>query len=98
MSVAVRESVVNAIKHGNGMDESKRVALEFTLHPSALEVEVADQGEGFDPERGPRSRGPGEPAEGRRPRHLLHEVVHGQRRYSFPKGGGTVVRMIKKLA
>ena len=26
MSVAVRESVVNAIKHGNQHDESKRVA------------------------------------------------------------------------
>ena len=27
MSVAVRESVVNAIKHGNRLDENKRVSL-----------------------------------------------------------------------
>src|SRR5262245_64947421 len=49
MSVAVRESVVNAIKHGNKQDESKRVHVVFTLHDRALEVEVKDQGQGFDP-------------------------------------------------
>ena len=49
MSVAVRESVVNAIKHGNQQDESKRVHVRFTLKDRALEVEVGDQGKGFDP-------------------------------------------------
>jgi serine/threonine-protein kinase RsbW len=48
MSVAVRESVVNAIKHGNRQDETKRVEIRFTLLDRALEVEVRDQGEGFD--------------------------------------------------
>src|SRR5512143_1307440 len=50
MSVAVRESVVNAIKHGNGQDEAKRVFVDFTLHESALEVQVRDEGRGFDPQ------------------------------------------------
>ncbi len=50
MTVAVRESVVNAIKHGNKLDESKRVELSFVLHPDLLEVEVSDEGRGFDPE------------------------------------------------
>src|SRR4029450_2947773 len=49
MSVAVRESVVNAIKHGNQQDESKRVLVRFTLHERALEVGGRDQGTGFDP-------------------------------------------------
>src|SRR5512138_2294606 len=49
MSVAVRESVVNAIKHGNRQDTAKRVFLQFTLHEGALEVEVRDEGSGFDP-------------------------------------------------
>ena len=36
VSVAVRESVINAIKHGNGNDEQKRVFVEFTpLHADA---------------------------------------------------------------
>ena len=53
VSVAVRESVVNAIKHGNREDEDKRVTVEFTLTPAdaptRLTVRVVDQGEGFDP-------------------------------------------------
>jgi len=36
MSVAVRESVVNAIKHGNRQDERKRVHVQFTIHDRAL--------------------------------------------------------------
>jgi serine/threonine-protein kinase RsbW len=54
VSVAVRESVVNAIKHGNQHDESKRVSVEFTpvpaQNPRELVIRVQDQGEGFDPE------------------------------------------------
>jgi serine/threonine-protein kinase RsbW len=54
VGVAVRESVVNAIKHGNQGDESKRVVVEFTPVPSRepeeLVIRVEDEGEGFDPE------------------------------------------------
>ena len=54
VSVAVRESVVNAIKHGNKNDESKRVIVEFTPvpmdEPKELIIRVQDEGEGFDPE------------------------------------------------
>jgi serine/threonine-protein kinase RsbW len=53
VSVAVRESVINAIKHGNREIEEKRVTVEFTLRhagkPAQLMVRVVDQGEGFDP-------------------------------------------------
>ena len=53
VSVAVRESVVNAIKHGNQGDESKRVVVEFTPvpphDPEQLVIRVEDEGEGFDP-------------------------------------------------
>src|SRR6185503_7691797 len=49
IGVAVRESVINAIKHGNQL-----VTVEFTLAPVAepgeLIVRVLDQGEGFEPE------------------------------------------------
>lgn len=54
VSVAVRESVVNAIKHGNKNDESKRVVVEFTPVPldvpEELVIRVEDEGEGFDPD------------------------------------------------
>lgn len=53
VSVAVRESVVNAIKHGHREIEEKRVTVEFSVAPACapteLTVRVVDQGEGFDP-------------------------------------------------
>jgi len=97
MSVAVRESVVNAIKHGNRGDENKRVALDFTLHPRALEVQVHDEGQGFDPLSIPDPSADENllKADGRGiffMRSFMDEVS-----YSFPLKGGTVVRMVKKL-
>jgi serine/threonine-protein kinase RsbW len=54
VSVAVRESVINAIKHGNREDRSKHVVVEFILRPRTrpqeFVVRVLDQGEGFDPD------------------------------------------------
>ena len=54
VGVAVRESVINAIKHGNRLDEAKQVTIEFAFvpsrHPTELVVSVIDQGEGFEVE------------------------------------------------
>ena len=53
VSVAVRESVANAMKHGNQNDRTKRVFVEFTgtFDPvPELSVRVRDEGRGFDPE------------------------------------------------
>ena len=54
MEVAVRESVINAIKHGNRHDRNKHVTVEFTTRPAPspeeLVIVVQDQGDGFDPE------------------------------------------------
>jgi serine/threonine-protein kinase RsbW len=53
VGVAIRESVINAIKHGNRNDTGKRVFVEFSTqtvdHASELTIRVRDQGEGFDP-------------------------------------------------
>jgi serine/threonine-protein kinase RsbW len=54
VSVAIRESVINAIKHGNRNDASKRVFVEFGTSMGEvpeLSIRVRDQGEGFDPEQ-----------------------------------------------
>ncbi len=54
VGVAIRESVINAIKHGNHSDASKHVFVEFETATPAdvpeLTIRVRDQGEGFDPE------------------------------------------------
>jgi serine/threonine-protein kinase RsbW len=53
IGVAVRECVINAIKHGNLNDRAKRVFVEFSSRPlpegAQLSIVVRDQGSGFDP-------------------------------------------------
>jgi serine/threonine-protein kinase RsbW len=102
IGVAVRESVINAIKHGNREDLEKLVTVEFTFAPPAdpgeLVVRVVDQGEGFEPE---------EVADPLAPENLLKSSGRGiffmrsfmddvtLRRASE---GGMEVRMVKKLS
>src|SRR6476660_2359089 len=53
VSVAIRESVINAIKHGNKSDTAKHVFVEFETDTGGvpeLAIRVRDQGEGFEPE------------------------------------------------
>ena len=54
VNVAVRESVINAIKHGNGGDEEKQVHVDFTpldtSAPRGIAIRVRDEGPGFDPD------------------------------------------------
>jgi serine/threonine-protein kinase RsbW len=102
VSVAVRESVINAIKHGNRVDEHKHVTVAFSLTPdaapNALVVEVQDEGEGFDPDA------IANPLE---PENVLKSSGRGiffMRNFmddvEIRRGpsGGTIVRMTKKLA
>ena len=102
IGVAVRESVINAIKHGNRENYQKLVTVEFTFTPPAdpgeLIVRVIDQGEGFDPE---------EIADPLAPENLLKSSGRGiffMRSFmddvSLRRGseGGMEVRMVKKLS
>ncbi len=97
LSVAVRESVVNAMKHGNKMDEAKRVEVSFTMRARELEVMIHDDGAGFDPDTVPDPLAPENllKAYGRGiffMRQFMDDVS-----YSFPTKGGTVVTMVKRL-
>ena len=53
-SMAVRESVVNAITHGNSNDPAKLVFIDYCAtpetNPEQFIVSVRDQGNGFDPD------------------------------------------------
>jgi serine/threonine-protein kinase RsbW len=97
LSVAVRESVVNAMKHGNKLDEARRVLISFAMRPKELEVVIHDDGPGFDPDTVPDPLAPENllKACGRGiffMRQFMDEVS-----YSFPAKGGTVVTMRKRL-
>ena len=101
VGVSVRESVVNAIKHGNAEDATKRVVVEFRFEPGVaptqLVVRVVDQGTGFDPV---------ENADPLAPENILKTSGRGiffMRSFmddltlQRAPEGGTEVRMVKKL-
>ena len=62
IGVAVRESVINAISHGNGNDLRKMVHVEFTPLEGhggpGIVIRVRDEGDGFDPASLPDCRAP----------------------------------------
>jgi serine/threonine-protein kinase RsbW len=102
IGVAVRESVINAIKHGNREDYRKIVTVEFAVTPVAepreLVVRVVDQGEGFEPDL---------VADPLAPENILKSSGRGiffMRSFMddvvLQRGaqGGMEVRMVKKLA
>ena len=97
IDVAVREAITNAMVHGNKEDEAKTIELTLNCLGRELEIEVKDQGEGFDPTSIPD---PTEPANilktsGRGiflMRSFMDEV-----QWSMRPEGGTTVRMTKKF-
>ena len=46
--LALEEALVNAIKHGNQSDPAKTVSIHCRIARDRFEVEIADQGPGFD--------------------------------------------------
>jgi serine/threonine-protein kinase RsbW len=53
IDMAVHESVINAIWHGNKNDPSKHVWLRFEIYSDRLEIRIRDQGNGYDPSQLP---------------------------------------------
>ena len=49
IDMAVREAITNAIVHGNKEDDTKQVELSLSCGQRAVEIQVKDEGEGFDP-------------------------------------------------
>ena len=97
VDMAFREAVTNAVIHGNKLDEAKVVAIKLRNTPEAFEITVHDQGTGFDPSEVP------DPTKDENilktsgrgiffMRNFMDEVD-----WSADPGGGTNVRMIKKL-
>jgi serine/threonine-protein kinase RsbW len=53
IDMAVHESVINAIWHGNKNDPRKHVRLRFEIYSDRLEIRIRDQGNGYDPSQLP---------------------------------------------
>jgi len=47
--LALEEAFLNAVKHGNKMDPAKTVVLEYLVDGEKVEIQMLDEGPGFDP-------------------------------------------------
>jgi len=54
--LAVQEAFVNAMKHGNRMDSSKKVKIDYCITDDKVDISLTDEGAGFDPEGVPDPR------------------------------------------
>lgn len=97
IGMAVREGVANAIKHGNKLDESKRVFATFLLDQEKLAITIADEGSGFDPSQ---------VSDPLNPQNLMKTSGRGifymrtfmdEVNYTFDPEGGTQLVMRKNL-
>ena len=50
---AIEEAVSNAIRHGNDNDPRRKVTIEYAADEVSIEIEIEDEGTGFDPESVP---------------------------------------------
>jgi len=96
IDLAVREAVINAIKHGNKNFEAKQVDVKFVFGDGHVTVFVRDRGQGFDPTQIKDCLDP---------ENLLNPAGRGiffmrtfmdEVEYSTHPEGGVVVRMSKR--
>lgn len=98
LGMAVRESMVNAVVHGNRYNARKKVRLSVIKSPDRLTIVIADEGDGFDLNALPdplaeenllRQSGRG---------LLLIQAFVDEFQVSRAEPSGTEVRMVKYLA
>jgi len=53
VQLATEEALVNAVSHGNRNQPDKQLRIGCRLSPRRVQIEVADEGEGFDPQQVP---------------------------------------------
>jgi serine/threonine-protein kinase RsbW len=96
VDMAVREAVTNAVLHGNRQDEAKSVEVSFKSTPETIEIEVRDQGQGFDPENVPDPTDPQNLLKTSGRGILFMRTFMDEVAWSHHPEGGTIVRMTKK--
>jgi serine/threonine-protein kinase RsbW len=48
LRLAIEEALTNAVKHGNKLDPEKSVSLRVETFPESVQIEIEDEGAGFD--------------------------------------------------
>jgi serine/threonine-protein kinase RsbW len=53
IKLALEEAMTNAFRHGNKCDPAKHIRVRYRVTPQRIEIEVCDEGDGFEPEAVP---------------------------------------------
>jgi serine/threonine-protein kinase RsbW len=97
IDMAVREAITNAIVHGNKEDDTKQVEMTLNCSPRAVEIEVSDQGAGFDPGSVPDPTAAENLMKTSGRGNFLMRSFMDEVEWASRPGGGTIVRMRKRL-
>jgi len=54
--LGLEEAFINAVKHGNKAEPTKKVRIDYSVRPEEVEIFITDEGEGFEPELVPDPR------------------------------------------
>ncbi len=95
IDLAVRESVANAVKHGNKFDPEKEVEVTFIRSPKGVEILVRDFGPGFAPDEIPDPTNPANLLKASGRGILFMRSFMDEVEWSNHVGGGMVVKMRK---
>lgn len=97
IDMAVREAITNAVVHGNKEDETKQIELTFSCAARAIEIEVRDHGEGFDPGSVPDPTTPENILKTSGRGNFLIRTFMDEVEWWPRAEGGTTVRMVKRF-
>lgn len=96
IDMAVRESVANAVKHGNLLDETKQVEIALSSSDSEFEITVRDFGSGFAVEEIPDPTNPENLLKASGRGILFIRTFMDEVEWFRHAEGGTVIKMTKK--
>lgn len=96
IDLAVRESVANAVKHGNKFDEEKQVKVAFADTTEGFEMSVRDFGNGFSVDSIPDPTNPENLLKVNGRGILFMRSFMDVVEWETNDDGGTTVKMVKK--
>jgi serine/threonine-protein kinase RsbW len=96
IDMAMRESVANAVKHGNRLDETKSVEITFDDTREGLQITVRDFGAGFAVEEIPDPTNAENLLKASGRGILFMRSFMDAVEWSNAAGGGTIVKMLKR--
>jgi serine/threonine-protein kinase RsbW len=97
LKLALTEAVSNSVRHAYGPSGEGSVDVRYELHPDRLDIEIVDDGEGFDPEAPPERDGD-ELSEGGLGIAIIKSIADEFELRTSPGVRGSSLRFVKRLS